>query len=452
MLCPLVTARVRARSPVRPTVALDVFSDGRAARIRVRFPAGGSLPDELSVYFGAYDGPLGTGVIPGKEICVVDDMLCVADSLSFTIANVDGENTGKIVPGQRIEVDESDPAVAGGQWCRIFTGRTTRVRYSSSASEGSLVSVEAMDLGWHLTTCHARPLLKTDGGKLGQLISNLIEPTWGFASTTATVGNALNRSLKQGRQGVVRAQPRNPLDILPFIQVEPGQTAWDVLETYAKREGFLINVGAKGDVVLFQPDYTQDSPYETIQYHGSKDRSRNTNNLIGSPTLDLSLDGLYSSAECWSTVVVPTPAQQAAIAQNPNAQYTRSVYTPPSSPISFKRRFVVNDGEAINPTMRKNRAVNAFQMGEFNSWSYEVEVNRHSSNGTLFSSDSLCSVNDSVHQVTGAFYVQRVQKTLSERGGTRAKLTLRLPGELDPALLAQVGAGAATVKPQAVKQ
>lgn len=412
---------------------------------RIRFPAGGDAPFATSVGWGENSD---RGTIPCKEFAIVDDVLNVADSFSCTIANVDGENAGKVDVGQLVQVDEVDPDVAGGDWCRTFTGRVVSVESGCDSTGGSVIKLGCMDLGWHLTSCHAKPLLKTNGIKLDALITKLVDPSWGFASTVGLT-NANNRLLKQGRAGVTRSfqQVQSPTNILPYFQVEPGQTPWDVLEAYVRREGYLLNVGAEGNLILFRPDYSQPAAYDALHLHATSDERARQNN-VKEASLRQSIDGTYSTAECWSTVCVTNIAQAAELqvrsAANPNAGFTHSVYTPPRNPLPFDRRFIVNDGEAINGTMRQNRATFAYQMGAFESWEYNATVFGHSSNRARYVSDSMVSVVDDVNGVSaGSYYVQRVQRSVTVGGGTVTRLTLRLPGLVNPTLQAQVTGGGA---------
>lgn len=419
-------------------------------RLRIRLPAGDDPFDTFTVSAGrkATASQPYIDVIPAKEWSITDDVLKVSDSASFTVANIDGANNGKFTNGRLVWIDAADDGVAGGQWTQIYTGRITRVESSSDVSGGSIIRVDCMDLGWHLTSCCGVPLQNTNKVKLGVLLTRLIDKTWGFKASAGaaqvTFGNVLNRSVKLGRQGVQRALPHNPEDILPPIQVEPGQTPWQILEEYFKREGYLLNVGAHGDLVVFRPDYFQPSFYDSIEYHGSGEGNRSKNNVVGRIALHDSIDGIYSETQCWSTVVAPTEARQQAIQQDPNASYDMRNYKPPTNPLPFYRLQAVVDGEAITDVMRRNRAIYAYQMGAFQSWTYECTVVGHSSapKGSTFgsafwTSDTMVSVNDTINGPTsGMFYVQSVQRSMTMGEGARTKLTLRLP-ILDPSLTLQ---------------
>src|SRR5262249_27864960 len=156
-------------------------------------------------------------------------------------------------------------------------------------------------------------------------------------------------------------------------------------------------VGAKGQLIFFQPHYDEPALYN-VEYHSSKESTRNTNNLIGRPTLKQSIDGFYSEVQCWSTVVIPPEVQTT---ENPNEQNRHSEFKPSRNPLPFFRWHVFSDSEAINDTLRKNRAVWKYQMGQFESWTYECEFNRHSQGGAFFVANTMISVNDTVHQVSG---------------------------------------------------
>lgn len=409
------------------------------------------------------------GVIPLKEWSISDDVLTVSDAASWVIDNADGRHTGKFKKGQRVEIDESDPQVAGGQFCRQMTGRITSVEYSSDPQGGSVVQVTAMDLGWHLTQSSGPPLtsltrtkvlrkdkvvgsraltfkdLITPGGTLDDQGKTpkfvLIDKSWGFAPPVLD-NRFQDTILRQGRTGATRAFQQNFVGtdktLLPYIQIEPGQTPWEIIEMYAKRLGLLVNVSALGAIVAFRPNYNQGNSYN-LEYHSTSNPG--ANNVVGRVSLRESLEGLYSEVQCWSTRVEPIETGNATM--DPNANYTRFIHRPAANPLPFERRHVVTDGEAISATMRQTRAIWNQQMDAFKSWSYECEFASHSQveqgpagRGHFFTSNTMIGVNDTVHDVQDSLYVQRVQRSCSLRDGTKSRLTLRLP-IVDPSLTEQ---------------
>jgi prophage tail gpP-like protein len=418
-----------------------------APRLRIRTPSGGDPLQAMTVTGGASDDATFTNCIPAKEWCIEDDVLNVSDSLSFTVANDNGENAGKFRIGQKIIADEQHPDVAGGRWVRMFTGRITSLDIGSDAGGGSIIVVGAMDLGWHLTQCHAEALKNIKNIQFLRLLRMLLDATWGITlSDDPTTDAVQNTRLKHGRQVIVQGLNVQLKAVLPYIQVEPGQAPFDLIRLYAQREGVLVNVGARGELIFFRPDYNQQALYR-VEYHSTTDPRRNTNNLIGRTALRESIDGLYSEVQCWSTIVI---SPKVGDTEDPNAAYRHTTYKPSTNPLPFHRRHIFSDGEAINDTLRKNRAIWKHQREAFGSWSYEVEFDRHHQvdshwgDAAFFVANTMISCDDTVNGVpSGSYYVQRVRRSVTLREGTRTKLLIRKPGLLNPELDAlRLGGGA----------
>lgn len=402
-------------------------SDMQTPNLRVTVLGQGDETARVSAF--SSDALAARSHIPIREWCLSDDVLSVADSASFTVANVDGENAGKFQIGDKIALDEQHPEVANGAWVRQFTGRVTSIETGSDAGGGSVIVVGAMDLGWHLTSSCAKPLQNLNGIRFHELLEKLIHPTWGIKPPT---NDALgNTKLKQGRLGVTRNLAPKLGAVLPYIQTEIGQTPWDIIAPYASREGYLVNIGADGELIYFRPDYAQPALYRAI-YHGARDSRRNENNLTGRPAVHESIDGYYTRVQCWSTVV-RAPAIQNT--ENPNASYTRSAISVDDSPLHFFRELAFSDCEAINHSMREQYARWRQGKAEFGCWEYTAEFPSHHQGGHFFTSNSMVTVDDSVNGVPlASYYVQRVQRSVTLRGGTKTKMLIRKPRLLDPTL------------------
>jgi hypothetical protein len=322
-----------------------------------------------------------------------------------------------------------------------------------------------MDLGWHLTSCDAEPLKQIKNKKFVELLKILIDPSWGLAPTTRInslaralglpnpgalslgdalgeaiiTSNDLNRRIKHGRQIIMQNFKPQLGAVLPFIQIEPGQKPLDILKTYCARMGWLLNVGAQGEIIFFRPRFDTD-PLYTLHFHSTRAEERTRNNIIGRPTIRTSLAERYSEVQTWSTVVIPPEIQNT---ENPNEMYRHSSVKASPNPVPFFRRHIVNDGEAINDQLRKNRATWEMQLGMFNAETYEAEFPAHSQDGAKFVSDTMISMNDTIHKWEGAHYVSSVHRSDTLRDGPRSRLTIHRPGLLNPELTAlDVGGGA----------
>ncbi len=411
-------------------MARDIFSEVRGTQVRIRTPGDGS-GQAITMTTGGSD-EITTTSFPCKEWSITDDMMNVSDSASVTVANNNGENSGKFSVGQKIIIDSSDPDVAQGQWTTHFTGRITSLETYSDIQGGSNIMITAMDLGWHLTSCHGPTHKCLNGITFRQLIAALIDPSWGFGPTQH-FSNDLNNKLKQGRKIISQGLNINLKAVYPFIQVEIGQAPFDILRTYLAREGLLMNVSAKGELVFFRPDYSKQALYR-MEYHPTTEKhgADVASAPVGRPSLRESIDGYYSIVECWSTKVEDPRVQPT---DNPNAMFTHDTITLSPNPLPFKRRFSYSDSEAISSELRKTRAKWKAQIDAFNSWEYTCEFPRHSQNGAFFVSDELISIDDTVNKIpSGNYYVQRVQRSLTVRDGARTRMTIRKAGLLNPAL------------------
>ena len=406
----------------------------------LRIPDGG-----LSILSGGDDSIDNKRTFLAKEWSVSDDILNVSDPASFSIANDDGENSGKFQLGQRVEMEESDPDVADGAWTRCFTGRITSIETGSDVSGGSVIVVSCQDLGWHLTSSSGQPHLRIEGLTFDRMLQKLVDPSWGFGPVQAS--NKLNRTLKQGRQVITRDLNIQFKAVYPYVQIEVGQSVWDVMRVYAQREGVLVNVGAFGQLVLFRPNYSLATLYEGIEYHSSKNPL--ANNVIGRPTLKEVIDGVYNEVQCWTTILL---SPKLGNKEDQNAGTYRETYRLDSNPLPFERRLTFSDTEAINRKMAKNRAIWKQQMERFNSWSYECELPTHSQVrdgvGSFLTSDQIIEVDDTVNGVQFGCYIQTVRRSRTIRDGTKSRLTLRRAQLLDPTLQQTVGGGAAKGKPK----
>lgn len=404
---------------------------------RILVPAGGDSDLAVTITGGRQDRDSSTRIFPCKEWSIIDDVLNIADSASVGIANSRGENADKFTIGQLVYFDLSDPSVAGGRWIRQFTGRITSKRSYTDADGGSNIALGMMDLGWHLTSSHGEPLKNIKGIRFQKLLEILLDDSWRIGPVQ--FDGDRNTRLKHGRQVII--QNLRPVlgAVLPYIQVEPGQTPFDIIRVYAQREGLLINIGARGELIFFRPNYNA-QPVYSFQIHPTTDPRSGFNNMEDQPTLEETIDGMYTETQCWSTVVIPP---EVANTENPNEMYRHTTYRPDQRPLPFERRHVFSDGEAINTTLRRNRAIAKYQMGLFQSWQYNFSAKDHSQGGGFFVSNTLASIEDSINGLSGSYYVQQVQKSYTLGGGSKTRFLVRKTGLLNPELTAlDLGGGA----------
>lgn len=395
-------------------------------------------------------------VIGGQEYKLVDesgysyssDVLTLTDTGTVNLANPDGQYSGKIKKGASLQLYMSDPAVNGGASVLRLTGIVTNPRMS--ASGGEKIQVQFSDLGWHLENCDA-PLYIGLYGNWNDLLRNLLQGPkdkttgkrsdrkWGFQNAAGNIAVSfssgskdLYTALNQGRQGFERSALRradkggDSLGFIPPIQSEAGMKIGQILVDYARRAKLLVNIESDGFLVFFQPNYSK-APGYTIEYHASTYSRRSTNNIIdGSLSIDDPIDGEYTDVSCCSTT---TNIQFQNTTEHPNATKTRGRYRDIDN-LPFYRQATFSDGDQMDQTALNNRAIWYFQRGKFDSWTYTCDVHGHSQGGIFWVPNTMVSINDTVHNVVGNYYLQAVTYVRSRSLGTRCKLTLKKPNLL----------------------
>ncbi|MEO9196316.1 MAG: hypothetical protein ABI445_21905, partial [Polyangia bacterium] len=231
---------------------------------RISFSEGGFL-DGISQGVSVVTGNApqqSSAVLFAREWSINDDTMNLCDTACVTISNIDGENAGSIKLGQSAHIELSDADVAHGAWCKAFTGIVTDLQTASEASGGSTIVVTMSDVGWFLTQCCAKPLVNIKGKKMIDLLRLLIDPSWPIKKILSD--NNVNRRIKHGRTVIVQNAKAILTQVLPYIQVEPGQKPADMILLYAARDGVLVNAGADGSLILFRPDYSQQVLYSAV--------------------------------------------------------------------------------------------------------------------------------------------------------------------------------------------
>lgn len=356
------------------------------------------------------------------QYSIDDDVLSLGNVAAVTLANLEGELAGKITMGMPVEIVMADPSVASGAKSTRLKGRVTRSESRSDARSGSVVTVTAADLGWHLQSTAGKPWTNLKGISFQKLLESVLDPSWGFAGVRA--GNDTNRKLNQGRRGIQIAHMPHVGAVIPPIWIEPGQMIADVLIEYARREKVLLNVTSDGWLQFWQPVYNTGASYEFWYYGTASGESKRKNN-VKDASLQQTIDGMYSVVECIYTNVIPSEITSKGT--NPLEGYHLKKHTPTTNPLPFNRRCTFSDSEPINEPTGLDRAKWKWQRGMYDSWTYTVTVEGHSQGGIYFAPDTMASVTDAVNGIKQALYVSAVRLSRTKSDGTIATITMKQP-------------------------
>lgn len=367
-------------------------------------------------------------VVSGEEVRDIEeyvfnsDVLSLGDPASVVVGNANGNWTGKLLKGQTFELYMADPGVSGGQRTRRMKGRVIKRSSSTTKDRGRTISLGAADLGWHLQRTPGPLWYKTRGKTWDQMLRDLLDPSWGFEGVSAS--NLLNRRLNQGRSGQVAAINQVYKAVPPPFQFEAGETIASKIIQYATRERRLLNVSADGTLQLWAPDYDQEVSYKFYLY----DDSRRTKTNIKRATLDEDLEGDYTKVTCVGQIV--NIAKSNPDEWNPNAGKTRGSYTPEPGTIDFERHLTFSDGDQVTAEMCAKRARWMYERGQFDAWTYTIEVSGHVQNGLFYAPDTMAYVEDTDNGVEGKFYVSSVKYSRKKDQGSVTQLVLKKPNLL----------------------
>lgn len=365
----------------------------------------------------------GTEYTDIKSYTLDSNILTLVDTFEVQLANPDGVHSGAIQEGDPVAVYLADPTVNGGTRNLLLLGLVTAVDQVSDISGGTNITVSGADLGWHLVN-NCGPLFKSLMGLTFQkFLDAVIDSSWGFQLPSRT-DNDTNRRLNQGRAAIAPA--RSAVDVfIPPVCFEAGQQIGDTLILYAQRAHQLVNVSSDGYLQIFTPRYDTPAAF-TLHYHKASEPERRLNNVKPPIHVGSKIDGLYTHVTCVGTVAVPSvmPSRD-----NPHAGTFRGEWSDETA-LPFARLLTFTDGDALTQARAANRAQWKANRGKFDSWIAEYTAIGHSLGGVLFAPDTMCGVNDSVHNVHGPFYVSARRFMRSNAGGTTTQLTLRKPGLL----------------------
>jgi prophage tail gpP-like protein len=358
-----------------------------------------------------------------KDYVYISDVLNMGDPFSCTVPNPDGRYSDAIKPGDPVKLYMSDSQVSGGANILFFTGIVVSRDFTSNM-QGSSMRVTCADLGWHLQNNTAPVWMNLRGRKWADLLTKLIDPSWGIQGTSVGL-TTKSMKVRLGRAGAaLEVTPQAYPAVLPRIQVEPGETCADILIKYARLSKLLVNMTGDGVLQVFSPDYKTPNFYSFV-YHKASELERRQNN-VESVNINDSIQGVYTDVSCYSVVLIPASAY---LSNNPNEGHFKGIYSKPDA-LPFRHILSFADAEQLSREQAKNRSVWKANRGLFDSFKYEVEVYGHQQNGSFYTPNTMCQINDTVHGIKGNYYVQAVKMERTNQGGTKTSLTLRKPNLL----------------------
>ncbi len=369
------------------------------------------------------------------------DPTVVGDPFTVAIPNPNGDYTGTLTVGTRVQLFLENPNVKKGDSTHKQTGIIVRRRVQSSV-QGTVIYLECADLGWHLLNNDA-PLWSnlTSEVPISQLLKKKgwIDPSWGIMYDPE-FDNLTNRNIKinNARLGKVLRLSPSVEEPLPRIQVEPGDKIADILIAYARRQNAFMNVNIEGHIQFWNPDYSQ-KPLYRFEYHPPGTARGSLNNVLDA-SLEEDLTTQWSQVTCVGEMLITKVLDRDNIkGLNINATKVRGTFIEQPSKIGltssspFVHRAVFSDGEIYESDQALRLARWRYERGKYDAWKLNYVVKDHwqmgPNGGTWYEADTMCEVNDEINGVSGLHYISAVTYTRNEQGD-QTQITLRKPGFL----------------------
>ncbi len=196
-----------------------------------------------------------------------------------------------------------------------------------------------------------------------------------------------------------------------FAQVEPGQTIFEVLKTYAMSRGMMFFAMPDGTMAFGKP---KDSGAPEFLFTTKKTDARENNVLEGS--LDDNIAKRYSKVSVLGQ-------QQGTDSLSASAINTKASVTDSTFP--FYKPFVTRDNnDSRSPKLRAQMLT---EKQKFDGWHLTYKVPHHSQNGKNYAINTICHVTDEVLGLDGDYliYARTMERS---RQGTFTTLKIGYPG------------------------
>lgn len=363
------------------------------------------------------------------EFTYTSNVLGVGDTCAFTVlSEPDGSTLRHLQEGATVKAYLRNPAVNGGAWTLKHSG--ILVTRDVDLQAGT-IHVAVADLGWHLMNSSAPLWKRLRSLTLRDLLDpaapaerRFLDPTFNFQGLrTGLDANALNRQIKLGKAGLL--PPGNAAyDVVPIMQIEPGESYFDVLSRFCLRENVLVGVSVDGYLQAWTPDYARDPAYAFVASRAAGD----ANNCVNLKRHD-DITTRYTAVVCVGEIVV-NPADLRASGQDaisPNANKRRGYYESPSGMLPFNHRKTLSDGEMFSGDMARRQAEWVYKRGMFDSHHLEIDVLDHHQDGQWLEADQMSQVNAPEADAVGPYYVVSVTCSSTASDGDTTKLKVHWP-------------------------
>lgn len=326
-----------------------------------------------------------------------------------------------------LELANPEIEILKGSLCRLHVNDQLELvgvvdrRLRRCDKQGRKQTVEGRDLMGILVDAYCEEFVTIQGKTLGQLAEFLIGPN---AATGRPALPFINRKMITGQTGLAgkldSRRRRGTANFMAFFdtpaplrQIAPGQTVFQVLQTYALSSGVMFFSLPDGRFVFDRPVTSGEIDYHIIF------------NARGEGNNALSGEVEENSAKGYSKVTV-IGQQQGQDIDNMDVTKVQVKATVTDPDFPFYKAFVQCTSHDSQSPKQHARLIMERMRHEAERITYEMP--RHSQNGKNFTVNRLATVQDEIHDINGTYLVTGRAYKLDKSAGPTTTLKLSLPG------------------------
>lgn len=289
--------------------------------------------------------------------------------------------------------------VARGSRCRLYVNGELELDglvdsiSSSYSKDSSKLTLQGRDLMGLLVDSYVEDFITLENIKLKALAASLLKKV-PYIKTKDIIYGKGNKSL------VIELEKDDEYD---SVQIEPGQTVFDVLKTFARSRGLIMFSTPSGKIVFGEP-----------VSKGRADYSLTDENIIEAEVVD-------DISKGYSKVIVIGQQQGADYLEAEDINTTGEIEDK-SYPF-YKPLVEVSESDGANP---KKEAQLLMNKKIFDSFQLSYKTYGHSQDGKNYHANALCHIHDGPHNINGTYLCYSRTFELSKEGSfTNFKLAPR---------------------------
>jgi prophage tail gpP-like protein len=313
-----------------------------------------------------------------------------------------------------------------------------KARHIGGNREGAYMEISGTDVAGNAIDWDADPKIALRGVPLEEAFEKLLEPL-GIPLVIGANADAAREIPSRQRPGSrgqssTRTRRRHRID---YSHPRPGEHVWQVMESIAKRLGYMLWVApsASGElaIVIDAPNYEQEPAYSFV---------RRIRNGVATPESNI-LDGALNEdirsvpTTVYGIAYSPRGDEQPARIRVPYVNEELARFPSVLNPLPVQPRYL-HGSQAKTPAQARQSASRMMSDAMAQWRTYDCTVQGHGQpikgETRLYALNTMCKVYDNIPSIDEEMLIQRIEFKGSRSAGQTTHLTLGTKGSivLDP--------------------